>query len=43
MRGGVRKRWKRWVLLFLKTSMNDGSRKKVEKVGGDTRPEAEAA
>ncbi|RRQ77216.1 site-specific integrase, partial [Enterococcus faecium] len=42
MRGGVRKRGKRWYYYFEDIN-DDGSRKKVEKVGGDTRPEAEAA
>lgn len=40
MRGGVRKRGKRWYYYFEDIN-DDGSRKKVEKVGGDTRPEAE--
>ncbi|ELB03235.1 site-specific integrase [Enterococcus faecium] len=42
MHGGVRKRGKRWYYYFEDIN-DDGSRKKVEKVGGDTRPEAEAA
>lgn len=42
MRGSVRKRGKRWYYYFEDIN-DDGSRKKVEKVGGDTRPEAEAA
>lgn len=42
MSGGVRKRGKRWYYYFEDIN-DDGSRKKVEKVGGDTRPEAEAA
>ncbi|MCG3448289.1 site-specific integrase [Enterococcus durans] len=42
MRGGVRKRGKLWYYYFEDIN-DDGSRKKVEKVGGDTRPEAEAA
>ncbi len=35
MRGGVRKRGKRWYYYFEDIN-DDGSRKKVEKVGGDT-------
>ncbi|MFS1214919.1 tyrosine-type recombinase/integrase [Enterococcus lactis] len=42
MRGSVRKRGKRWYYYFEDIN-DDGSRKKVEKVGGDTRSEAEAA
>ncbi|MDT2845503.1 site-specific integrase [Enterococcus thailandicus] len=42
MRGGVRKRGKRWYYYFEDIN-EDGSRKKVEKVGGDTREEAEIA
>ncbi|MBL4998357.1 site-specific tyrosine recombinase XerC-family [Enterococcus xinjiangensis] len=38
----MRKRGKRWYYYFEDIN-DDGSRKKVEKVGGDTRPEAEAA
>lgn len=41
LRGGVRKRGKRWYYYFEDID-EDGSRKKVEKVGGDTRAEAEA-
>lgn len=41
MRGGVRKRGKRWYYYFEDIN-DDGSRKKVEKVGGDTRADAEA-
>ncbi|EMF0592627.1 site-specific integrase [Enterococcus faecium] len=42
MRGGVRKRGKRWYYYFEDIN-EDGSRRKVEKVGGDTREEAETA
>lgn len=40
MRGGVRKRGKKWYYYF-EDVHEDGSRKKVERVAGDTKEEAE--
>lgn len=40
MRGGVRKRGKKWYYYFEDVN-EDGSRKKVERVGGDTKEQAE--
>ncbi|MFL8712933.1 tyrosine-type recombinase/integrase [Clostridioides sp. GD02377] len=42
MKGGVRKRGKKWYYYF-DASIVDGKRKKVEKVGGETKKEAEKA
>ncbi|MFL8801710.1 MULTISPECIES: tyrosine-type recombinase/integrase [unclassified Clostridioides] len=42
MKGGVRKRGKKWYYYF-DTGIVDGKRKKVEKVGGETKKEAEKA
>ncbi|EML6498854.1 TPA: site-specific integrase [Clostridioides difficile] len=42
MKGGVRKRGKKWYYYF-DAGIVDGKRKKVEKVGGETKKEAEKA
>ncbi|UWD47106.1 site-specific integrase [Clostridioides difficile] len=42
MKGGVRKRGKKWYYYF-DAGIIDGKRKKVEKVGGETKKEAEKA
>lgn len=39
MRGGVRKRGKKWYYYFDAGTIN-GKRKKIERVGGDTKAEA---
>ncbi|MCW0682265.1 Arm DNA-binding domain-containing protein, partial [Clostridioides difficile] len=40
MKGGVRKRGKKWYYYF-DAGIVDGKRKKVERVGGNTKKEAE--
>ncbi|MCC0636847.1 site-specific integrase [Clostridioides sp. ES-S-0001-02] len=42
MKGGVRKRGKKWYYYF-DAGIVDGKRKKVEKIGGETKKEAEKA
>lgn len=42
MKGGTRKRGKKWYYYF-DVSTVDGKRKKIERVGGNTKKEAEAA
>ena len=42
MKGGVRKRGKKWYYYFDAASI-DGKRKKIERVGGLTKKEAETA
>lgn len=42
MKGGVRKRGKKWYYYF-ELAIVDGKRKKIERVGGDTKKEAQTA
>ncbi|MCC0701835.1 MULTISPECIES: site-specific integrase [unclassified Clostridioides] len=42
MKGGVRKRGKKWYCYF-KLAIVEGKRKKIERVGGDTKKEAQPA